>query len=473
MKLSLLCRRVAACVLVATAGACHDFLDVNTNPNSPVTVSNNLMLSSLTGLFGFGVIGSWPSTLSAEWTQQISFNGTRANMKIEQYEIFPSEADRLWNLSYDQIMNNARILAAQAARTGDPAYAGIAKVLLAWNLAVVTDMWGPVPYSQAWDPSIEHPKYDTQQEVYAAVFKILDEGIADLGTAGGRLPSSDDLLYQGNLTKWRRMANTLKAQLNLQLSQAPGESAQTRAQAALVALQSGFTSNADDADFRYFDLANQRNPWNQSLRETRIQLAKQYVDLLQSMTDPRLAKQASPTRAAGGYVGHPNGGGAVDTATVSSINPIYSAPAAVDTWISYASSKLVEAEARLIVQGAAAADAPYRAAITANMQKLGIPDASIQAYLAARPSLAASANPLNDIMTQKSIVNFLNYQVWNDWRRTGYPALTPVPNALLTAIPVRFLTPGGELSSNASAVQDSGINPGTAGMLTRVWWDPQ
>ncbi|HEX6966204.1 MAG TPA: SusD/RagB family nutrient-binding outer membrane lipoprotein [Gemmatimonadaceae bacterium] len=472
MRLSLLARCAVISAIVSAAGACQNFLDVNTNPNSPEHVTENLMLPSLTGIFSSGVIGSWPSSLSAEWMQQIAYNGTRANMRIELYEIFPSEADRLWNVSYDQVMNNARILSQQATADSDYAYAGIAEVIWAWDLSIVTDMWGPVPYSQAWDPTNPYPAYDTQQQVYDGVFKILNQGISDLGKASARVPGSDDLLYHGDLTKWTKLAYTLEAQLNLTLSTAPGENTQQRAQAALDAVQQGFASNADDADFQYFDAAGQRNPWNQSLVDPRIQMSKHYVDLLQSLNDPRLAKQASLTRADSVYRGEPNGGAAVDTATISSINPLYGGPAATLTWMSYADAKLVEAEALLIAQGPAAADSAYRQGVQANMQKLGVADSATQAYLASLPSLASSANPLSDIMTQKYIVNFLNYQVWDDWRRTGYPNLTPVPGALLPSIPVRFMTPGGELSSNADNVSATGIDPGLNGMTTRVWWDP-
>jgi len=466
-------RCLAACAMLTAVASCNNFLDVNTNPNSPTSVNEKLLLPAIEGTFSLAVIGSWPSTLSAEWMQQISYNGSRANMRIELYEMYPTEPDRLWGVSYDQIMGNARILSEKATANGNYAYAGIAKLLYAWDLSVVANMWGSAPYSQAWDPSNPHPGYDTQQQLYTAVFAILDSAITDLGTPSTSVPGTDDLLYGGNMTRWLKLANVLKAQLNLTVSSAPGENKLQRAQTALAALQNGFTSNADDPDFKYYDANGQRNPLYQSLVDPRIQMAKHYVDLLQSLGDPRLSRQASPTRQNGGYVGHPNGGGAVDTATISSINPIYSAPNAKLTWISYASSKETEAEATLIVSGAAAADAAYRQGISANMTKLGVSAAEQSAYLASLPSLSASANPLNDIITQKYIINFMNYQVWDDWRRTGYPALTPVAGALLPQIPVRFMTPAGELATNADAVTASGIDPGLTGMLVHVWWDPQ
>lgn len=107
------------------------------------------------------------------------------------------------------------------------------------------------------------------------------------------------------------------------------------------------------------------------------------------------------------------------------------------------------------------------------MEKLGVPAGDIDSYIAARPALSAVANPLAEIITQKYIANFLNYQEYNDWRRTGYPTLTPVADALLDAIPVRLRTPGSELANNAASVQATGISPGLDGMLVHVWWDPE
>jgi hypothetical protein len=139
--------------------------------------------------------------------------------------------------------------------------------------------------------------------------------------------------------------------------------------------------------------------------------------------------------------------------------------------VSYSDQKFTEAEARLIVSGAAAADAPYREGIRANMQKLGVGTAAITAYLAARPALATLANPLEEIITEKYIANFLKVEAWNDWRRTGYPAFpAPVEQAMLEGVPQRIRTPGSELSNNIRQVTATGIPTGLEGMLVKVWW---
>ena len=93
------------------------------------------------------------------------------------------------------------------------------------------------------------------------------------------------------------------------------------------------------------------------------------------------------------------------------------------------------------MSGAAAADQAYRDGIRANMTKLGVAAAAINAYIAARPALASVANPLQEIITEKYIANFLKTEPWNDWRRTGFPVVPLVPQAVINTIPQRIRAP--------------------------------
>ena len=108
------------------------------------------------------------------------------------------------------------------------------------------------------------------------------------------------------------------------------------------------------------------------------------------------------------------------------------------------------------------------------MQKLGVATAAVTAYVNARPSLTTAANPLEEIITQKYIANFLKVEPWNDWRRTGFPRLpAPVEQAMLPGIPQRIRTPASELSNNANEVKAAGIPTGLEGMMAKVWWASQ
>ena len=100
------------------------------------------------------------------------------------------------------------------------------------------------------------------------------------------------------------------------------------------------------------------------------------------------------------------------------------------------------------------------------MAKLGLDPAgaAVSDYLAARGTLTTE-NALQLIMEEKSTANFLNMENWVDWRRTGFPVLTKVPNAM-SDIPRRFLYPQSEKISNPQSQQ-------TAKLTDRLWWDGQ
>lgn len=495
LRLLTLCAIVGLTLLVS---AC-DFSELNEDPNSPTQVTDPLQLSALLSTFSYEVVGNEPARTPSLWVQQLAANASP--LTEDNYELTSTDVNNLWEFtSYTNVMNNARDLDERATENGNFAYAAIAKTIHAFNLGVVTDLWGDVPYSEAFDPLNTQPAYDAQEDVYAGIFNLLNGAIEDFGKNSVQTPGGDDLLYGGDMQKWERLAHTLLARFHMRLTNAPGNDAQARAQQALDALQNGFQSNADDADFQYFDEVGAENPWYQFTIDSKWvvsrQLSKQYVDLLKTRSDPRLVVQARQTGAvnSGGvvadftpapitpavfdlddstYVGHTNGTAGTLIENISSIGTFYSAPGAALTWISYAEAKFLEAEATLITQGAAAADPIYRDAIAASMDKLGIDPADRDAHIASRPTLTAGT-ALEDIITEKYIANFLSLENFNDWRRTGYPALQPVANRPQTpsgTIPVRYPYPQSELSTNSASVEATGLPPGFAGLEVPVWWD--
>lgn len=475
----------AAGVLAVGSGACKEFLDVNENPNAPEQAQVDIRLAALITSFVHSTYYGENSLWGAEWTQQFSYNReTRAYAEVHRYELQETDATTAWDYFYTRPARESYQLVRDASAEADVYYRGIGKLFNAWTFQIITDLWGPVPYADAFDPTIREPKYDEQKVVYAGIEKTLEEAVADLGSATGRRPTNNDFLFGGDMTRWVKLARFLQARTHLRLSSAPGENRVERANRALQALAGGLASNADDVDFAYPGGQNARNPLF-TFQDLRGQLAasEYMVTLLGSRNDPRLPIMFTPivydsVRGTARYpsttptwVGHLNGGAPLNDSTVSWIGPYYSAETATLNVVSYADQKFTEAEARLIVGGAAAADAAYREGIRAHMQKLGVATAAITAYVNARPPLASVANPLEEIITQKYIANFLKVEPWNDWRRTGFPRLpSPVEQAMLPGIPQRIRTPGSELSNNANQVQALGIPTGLEGMMTKVWW---
>ena len=471
--------------LAAYLTGCDGLLDVNENPNSPEQASVDIRLPALITMFVHSTYYGENSLWGAEWLQQFSYNAaTRSYAEVHRYELAETDATTAWNYYYTRPGNESLNMIQDASAEADIYYRGLGKLFNAWTFQIITDLWGPVPFVEAGDPTIREPRYDDQQVVYDGIERLLDEAIADLSSPTGRRPTTNDLLFNGDLTRWIKVARFLQARLNVRLAYAPGEDRMARANAALTAIASALASNSDDADFTYPGGEDASNPnWMFQDLSDDLVASEFLVEMLKSRADPRLPIMFTPIvydsvrgttkypAATPTYVGHRNGSPGVPDSTISWIGPFFSDEDAPLNIVSYADQKFTEAEARLIVSGAAAADAPYRDGIRANMQKLGVASAAIDAYLAARPALNTLTDPLEEIIAQKYIANFLKVEPWNDWRRTGYPAVpAPVEEALLDGIPQRIRTPGSELSTNINQVTATGIPTGLEGMLVKVWW---
>lgn len=467
---------LAVSVLAFTA--CDGFLDVNQDPNSPQNAPIEQQLPGLIGEFSHVVVSGWPTTISARFSQQTSSNGTQYYYNLDRYQLGQPwfTWNGLWDPSYIDIMKNARGLSQQAQERGAANYTGISKLIYAMNMAYITDGWGSVPFSEAFNPSNTTPVYDAQENIYPEILTLVDEAISALEQDHPLTPGNGDLLYGGDMNKWIKMAYTVKARLLMRLSEAPNTNSEDQANQVLQALQNGFTSNADDAHFQYVDEPGGRNPWYRVQDDlTYHQMSAHHIDLLKSLNDPRLSIQAEPAEAYlpedTVYVGHESGAAAVGIDSISAIGNAYTNPAAPGRWITYAEAKFIEAEAHLILGNIGQADAAYREGIRANMEKYGVSGDEIDAYVASRPSLSSSSNARRDILTQKYIANFLTAEPWNDWRRVGYPELEPAEQPAVDGIPVRYAWPGSELANNMDNLEATGLPTDRTVMLEPVWWD--
>lgn len=481
MRRSPMARTAAVALLAVFAGGCDSFLDVNTDPNAPVNARVDVRLPAVvTGMVHtvyYGDPGQW----SVEWMQQTSYNrDSRGYDELQLYEVQDNSANGAWSYHYATMLNELKLMMEEVEPDADAAYYGLAKFLSAWVWLHTTDLWGPVPFTEALDPAVPTPGYDDQlPTIYGQALAMMDEAVASMKQPSRRTPSANDLLFNGDMSRWVKLARTVQARHQLRLAYAPGENAQERAQAALSALGEGLTSTADDVVFEYPGGAGARNPlWRYVDRNLLFTASGLTVDMLKERDDPRLPIMVEPAvkdmeKGEVVYRGHYNADEPAADSTISEVGHFFTAEDALLNVASFADAKFTEAEARLIMSGAGAADAPYREGIRAIMEKWGVDAADIDAYVAARPMLSSLANPLEEIIREKWIANYLTIEPWNDWRRTGFPAIEPVPNAFLPAIPVRIRTPESELASNSENVTASGVDPGLQGMLfagPSVWW---
>jgi hypothetical protein len=488
---------------LAVAGAvagCDNFLDVNEDPNSPQDVAMELTLPGMLVAFGHEVIGmtdirygnmTGPVGWGTEWLQQWSWNADEHTYaQFQWYEVANLDSDQFWNSSYANVMREAVNIMNRSEATGQTGYHGIAKFMYAWNASLLTDAFGPIPLNDAFDTSNPNPAYNTQQEVYATVFTLIDEAIAEMQQPSEDPPGYTDILYQGDMSQWVKLANTVKARLHMRVAYAPGESATEHAQAALTALAAGLAGPADAPTLEYAGGDDYEQPWYRFEDDGygESSRANEYVvEMLRGTDDPRLPIMIRPADlecpAGAGYQredctiatsviyrGHPSGTPGQPDSAISRIGSFFSADSADHVWFTYDDAKMIEAEAQLVVSGAGAADAPYREGIRANMVRLGVPSAQIDAYLNDLPALSAEPNPLEAIITQKYLVNFLRDEVWHDWRRTGYPVIPLVEERIIDGIPQRLRAPASEMQFNGDMLAAAGVATSLEATLVDVWW---
>lgn len=467
MRTSLYILLFTLCVIQNTG--CKKFIDVNNNPNNPLTVQEALILAPVELNISSVIAGGagdngLAAILVNHFMQNVALNQPVPNHGT--YWIFNVDLDAPWRNFYIVTLNNLKAMTDKAIANGNYHYSGIGKILTAFCLGVATDYWGDIPYSEAFNGNDKlQPAYDSQENIYKTIQQLLDEGIADINKNAIIKPEEDDLFYKGNMDKWKRLAYTLKARYYMHLIKAPGYTALTQADLALTALQNGMIANSDDLKMEYSGGAGEESPWYMNtLPVQTLVLSSACVDTLVTRNDPRLSKLIAPAVQTGLYNGRPIGSvnisGSLDVYSLA--GPVHGEAGSFMYVFNYSEALFLKAEATLLKSGFAAAQPVYQSAIKSHMSKLGIDNNDVNDYLASRGTLTA-ANALQRIMEEKKIANFLSIENFNDWRRTGFPVLTKVPNAL-SDIPRRLLYPQLEITSNPQSLQN-------ARLTDRVWWD--
>ncbi len=449
--------------------------DYNVDPNNPIDVSMDLLLASSEVALAYDA-GAQMSRTPSMWMQQITGVTSHA-AGYEKYVWLEGDVNGFWKWNiYAGYLHDLKILMDKAKESNSPHYEGVAKVLSAYVLGTTTDLWGDIPYSDAFQGNANlKAAYDTQEEIYNTIFTFLDEAITTDLTATTSLysPGSEDFFYGGDLDKWKKLAYALKARYKLHLSKKNS----TVYTEVLTALANGFESSDDDFEFTDFSTkSSEQNPYYQyhEQREGYIGgLGERLMNMLNNNTpadltddDPRISIYAEKAKD-GSYIGSPAGNPLADQSYIGSYFIAKDAPVSI---MSYAELKFIEAEAKLPTDAAGAATA-YNMAVKASLAKYGVSNTT---WEAANASETETSITLEKIITGKYIALFMNMEVYNDWRRTGFPVLTKAHLAAVGEIPRRWPYPTSERSFNSenydAAVSRQGFSAGTS-IVDRVWWD--
>jgi hypothetical protein len=425
---------LGAALIASAATGCKDFLnkeEVAQDPNNPTKATRDqLLVAGQAALFGLQESGIAQS--ACMWMQQCAGTGGRfVEQRGTNYQRLTSD----YNNDFSQLyigggLVDLRKIQTSATADGDKVYAGVAKVLEAFLIGFGADAWGNIPYSEAASDN-PSPKFDNQLEVYAALQTLLTSAIADLDGAGTG-PGAFDLVYGGDMAKWKQAAYTLKARYYMHTAEGPtkGTFVSAAYQNAITAANNGIASAANDFTAYHGAATSERNIWYQFLTASGfgqdLVAGARLVDLMKARNDPRLSTYFVPNEA-GGF-----GGLDVNSATpanqVSALNlqPEYRQPL-----ITWAENQLILAEAKFQTGGGAAAALPH---VNAVRQAAGL------------APLSAAQVTLQSIMEEKYIALFQNVEAWSDYRRTCFPVLDPAGTA--TEVPGRVYY--GQAEENAN-----------------------
>lgn len=457
-------------LLLVSMSGCKKYLDINKNPNAADQPPIAGLLANTTNLTGYNVY--YLSNYTSYYVQYLASPSVSSTTDTYQ-QADPSTA---WGSIYN-VLTDLYDMRNLAYEKGLSAYVGVADILTAINLNMGSNVWGDMPYSQAFvGVSNLAPAFDDQKGLYDTCLALLNRGISIMQdpASASQLDATSDFIHGGNNAAWVKTAYALEARMLNQIS----KTSQYNANAVLSALSNAYTSNGDDAQVTQFLV---RNPWAQAAINNAglnldAWLSSYFVNAANGVTygvfDPRLP-EITDTTLYHDYRGTPNGAGYQGTRNTDhaqcylDVDKWYSSTNSPLQIITYPECLFIKAEAAFRNSDMITAYDAYIAAITASMNNLNVPADSITNYLANPAVSVGSANlTLNLIMKEKYIACFLMPVTWDDMRRFDYSYKDfslPV-NATLSTFIRRMDYPSSEETRN-------GANVPNVARTDHLWWD--
>jgi hypothetical protein len=445
---------------------CNKFKDeVNTNTNLPSqATAAQLLANAMLSLPGLS--SSPQGEFMAQYLAETQY------VAASQY---PEGSTSFYGWYQGPLMNIETVLNSSLTQNATANQLAVAKMLKAYYFWNITDRWGDVPFSEALKGSADFtPKYDTQESIYDELFKLLDE--ANAMVTAGSLPS--DVIYAGDMTKWKKFGNTIHMLMALRLSEVSvGDKAKNEFNKAM---NGGImTANTDNFVFKHLADANNQNYWyGQVVNQNREwwALTKTLVDYMKPINDPRLPIFGKKN-VSNDYVGLDFGTtvGIPNTTGVSLMGPAIYAQNANIYLVTYAQALFAKAEAakRGWIPGAdVEAKTNYDLAIDQSIRQWTGSNTGVATYMTQTGIPYDPANALAQISQQRYVHLFMHgYEAWSEWRRTGFPSNLVKP--LGRNVPNRLGYPDNEAFNNALNYQDAVTRQfaGSNSQYGKVWWD--
>ena len=504
-----------ALLLVLLTSCGKSYFDVNNNnPNQVTDLPPKTLMAGTLNQAASIVTTDFPflGCYHGYWTISQGFSDIT---DYANYNYSTNFGQNIWTDLYGNLGNLSYIESAAATDPTLVYFGAMSKIIEALHFQMLVDVYNNVPYTQASIKTNLYPKYDDAQSIYEDIVKKIDTAIQLINTAPSTAihpdPSSD-IMFGGDMLRWKQFANTLKLRFLMHQSEMPGRGAYIQAQIqGILAEGDGFLQAGQNAWVNpgYSQNNNQQSPFYASFgftssggtanNYTSFKANSYAINFYTNTNDARLGYFYSPLAGYGitpyHYVGAPFGTiGLPSPSSASSIGAYIPASGGVpagprvgllkgDTQ----SCPIMTATESLFLQAEAAqrgwiAGDPqdlYQQAITESYNYLQVtnPGSAASAYYSQainNVGWTASSNKLQAILVQKwAALNGINLlEVWSDYRRLHYPEDIPLsnsPNVVSPTPPVRLLYPTIEYQTNQTNVKAVGtINQFTS----KIFWMP-
>lgn len=475
-------------IAITSCSKFDEFGDINQNPavtTKPITSA--LLTNTIANL----AYETWDATITGsaglttvcgfycQYFSEISYTElstyAKPNINWDRYY-----AGGLYDL---QLIINYNTDAATAA--GATAYGSnsnqiaVARILKVYLYSLLTDCYGDLPYFNALRGDFGINPFDEQEDIYKDLFKELSEATSQFD--GGN-PPLGDILFNGDITKWKKFANSLHALLALRLSETDPELGRLEFNAALTA-EGGVLESGENAEIVYLG-SGQNNPVYVYYQPAvlRIGVSATMTNWLVANNDNRITAYASSSK------GVPYGVTKTEADNFINANADWakvlqgSATSATAPFPVLTCAEIFLARAEAAQRGWTneLADSMYRKGINESWQYWKVyNDSAFNSYMQQNNiALAGNADDLQKICEQQWTAHYPNGpRGFSMWRRTGWPALIPGPASLSAAIPRRIPYGGNTYGTNPNntneAAERYSVNGEQDSQWGRVWWDEE
>jgi hypothetical protein len=483
-------QRALALLVLLQVSACGDeFLDVNVDPNNPADAPLELVFPAAATSTA-SVVGGGYAVLGGIWSQYYTQNnGSNQYKDIDNYNILSSTIsyENAWLELYAGALNDYKFVRNKAAANQDWSANLMATVMEVYTFQVLADLYDRIPFNEALQGVEDNlqPTFQEGPEVYDSLITRLDRAMA-LPLIPSLAAAKGDVVFQGDMDKWVRFANTLKLKIYLRQVYARPEVSEAGIRALYAA---GAPFLASDASLNFFQNAtSQRNPLYEQDQSTalntnqNLRAATTLFNYLQANTDPRLDAIYIP--GSGGHKAMEPGTSSIPSTVLipASLSRALISPTAPVYFISKPESYFLQAEAVLRGFGTGDVAALYQAGVDASFAQMGV---ARPAGSYPFPAAGDFEEKLEAIIVQKWVAmagTKQGLEAFLERNRTNYPRTSPVratdpayvagrftfPVEAVTvgqAFPKRLPWPSIERTRNRANT------PAQEPITKEVWWD--